>query len=85
VDQLGFAIGRTHVNSRIADVETDLDAANPGSVGVQGSEYVGELFYSLQATRWLELRPNVQYLVQPGGIARNTDDIIIGLRLSINL
>jgi porin len=85
VDQLGFAIGRTHVNSRIADVETDLDAANPGSVGVQGSEYVGELFYSLQATRWLELRPNVQYVVQPGGIARNTDDIIIGLRLSINL
>jgi porin len=85
VDEVGFAIGRTHVNSRIADVETDLDAANPGSVGVQGSEYVGEVFYSLRATRWLELRPNVQYVVQPGGIARNTDDIIIGLRLSMNL
>jgi porin len=84
-DELGFAIGRTHVNSRIADVETEQDVANPGSVGVQGSEYVGELFYSLQAMRWLELRPNVQYVVQPGGIARNTDDIIVGLRLSINL
>jgi porin len=73
------------LNSRIADVETDLDASNPGSLGVQGSEYVGELFYSLHATPWLELRPNVQYVLQPGGIARNTDDIIIGLRLSINL
>ena len=84
-DELGFAIGRTHVNSRIADVEVEQDVANPGLVGVQGSEYVGELFYSLQAMRWLELRPNVQYVVQPGGIARNIDDIIIGLRLSINL
>jgi porin len=85
LDELGLAIGRTHVNSRIADVEAQLDDANPRSVGVQGSEYAGELFYSLHATRWLELRPNVQYVVQPGGVARNTDDFIIGLRLSINL
>ena len=85
VDEVGFAIGRTHVNSRIADVETEMDAANPGSVGVQGSEYVGEVFYSLHAAPWLELRPNVQYVVQPGGVARNTDDVIIGLRLSMNL
>jgi porin len=69
LDELGFAIGRTHVNI----------------VSVQGSEYVGELFYSLHAMPWLELRPNVQYVLQPGGIAKNTNDIIIGLRLSINL
>jgi porin len=84
-DELGFAIGRTHVNSRVADVETQLNAANPGSVGVQGSEYVGELFYGVHVTRWLDLRPDVQYVVQPGGVASNTSDVIVGLRVSANL
>ena len=84
-DTLGFAIGRTHVNSRIANVETQVNAVNPGSVGVQGSEYVGELFYGVHVTRWLDLRPNVQYVVQPGGVASNTSDVIVGLRVSANL
>jgi porin len=84
-DELGFAIGRTHVNSRIADAETQLNATNRGPVGVQGSEYVAEFFYAVQVNRWLDIRPNVQYVVQPGGIARNTNDVIAGLRLSVNL
>ncbi|HTV98314.1 MAG TPA: carbohydrate porin [Steroidobacteraceae bacterium] len=84
-DTLGFAIGRTHVNSRIADVETQLNADNPGSVGVQGSEYAAELFYGVKLTRWLEVRPNVQYVVQPGGVARNSNDVIVGLRLSAGI
>ena len=84
-DELGFAIGRSHVNSRIADVETQLNAANPRSVGVQGSEYAAEFFYGVHVNRWLDLRPNVQYVVQPGGIARNTNDVIVGLKLSVNL
>jgi porin len=84
-DELGFALGRTHVNSRIADVEVRLNAANPGSAAVQGYEYVAELFYAVHVTRWLDLRPNVQYVVQPGGIARNTNDVIVGLRVSAAL
>ena len=84
-DELGFAIGRTHVNSRIADVETQLDAAIPGSAAIQSSEYVAEFFYGVHVTRWLDLRPNIQYVVQPGGIARNTNDVIVGLRVSVNL
>ena len=83
------------MNSRIADVETQLNTSNPGSVafqgsdvqrpGVQGSEYVGELFYGVHVTRWLDLRPNIQYVVQPGGYARNTNDVIVGLRVSAAL
>jgi porin len=84
-DEVGFAVGRTHVNSRVADLETQWNQASPGSVGVQGSEYAAELFYGVHVTRWLDLRPNVQYVVQPGGLARNTNDVIVGLRLSVNL
>ena len=84
-DEVGFAVGRTHVNSRVADLETQWNQASPGSVGVQGSEYAAELFYGVHVTRWLDLRPNVQYVVQPGGLARNTNDVIVGLRLSVFL
>jgi porin len=81
---VGVAIGRTHVNSRVADVETLQNALGRGPVGVQNSEYVGELFYKVRATGWLTLRPDVQYVHDPGGIAKNTDDLIVGLRVSIN-
>ena len=84
-DELGFAIGRTHVNSRIAAVETQQNARNLGPVAVQGSEYVAEFFYCVQVTRWLDLRPNIQYVVQPGGITKNSNDVIVGLRLSVNI
>jgi porin len=83
-DEVGFGIGRTHVNSRIAAVEEVQDATGPTPVAVQRSEYVGEIFYSVHATSWLELRPNIQYVHQPGGITQNTDDVIVGLRLSVN-
>ncbi len=83
-DKIGIAVGRTHVNSRITAVESAQDASQPGLVGVQTSEYVGEVFYSLQASKWLELRPNVQYVRQPGGVSQNTDDVIVGLKLSVN-
>jgi porin len=65
-DKLGFAIGRTHVNSRIANVETEANTTNPGSVGVQGYEYTGEVFYGAQVTRWLELRPNAENDIAAG-------------------
>jgi porin len=52
---------------------------------VQTSEYVGELFYSLHIAQWLQLRPDVQYVFRPGGNPRTTDDVIIALRLSIDL
>jgi len=83
-DELGFSLGRTHVNSRVADVEIQQNAAGLVPVGVQGSEYAGELFYNLHAARWLNLRPNIQYVRQPGGVAQNIDDVILGLRLSIS-
>jgi porin len=83
-DEAGVAIGRTHVNTRVADVETLENAVGRGSVGVQGAESVGELFYKVHATGWLALRPDIQYVHDPGGVAKDAGDLIVGLRLSIN-
>lgn len=83
-DEVGLAIGRTHVNSRVADVETLQNVVGQGPVGVQNAEYVGELFYKAQATGWLTLRPDVQYIHDPGGVAKNADDLVVGFRVSVN-
>jgi porin len=84
-DEIGVGFARTHINSRIADAEALLDATARAPVPVQGSEYVGDIFYSVRAGAWLELRPDLQYVHQPGGIAHTTDDVVVGVRLSVSL
>jgi porin len=82
-DEVGVAAGRTHVNGRIAAAEALLNATTRTSGPVQGAEYVGEIFYSAQVATWLQLRPDIQYVYQPGGVAHSTNDVIVGLRLSV--
>jgi porin len=84
-DAIGLAVGRTHVNSRVAAAESLFNASRAGNLPVQASEYVGEMFYSFQIARWLQLRPDVQYVYQPGGNTHTTNDVIVALRLSVNL
>lgn len=82
-DALGLAIGRTHVNDRVAQAQELQNDAGTGPVGVQSSEYVGEIYYGIQATPWLTLRPNFQYIHHPGGIAENRDVVVLGLKLQL--
>jgi len=98
-DELGIAVGETHVNPRVAAVERLQDALGYGTqapglgsdtmayepVPVQTSEWAGELFYSVHVNGWLDLRPNFQYVAQPGGVARNVSDVIFGLRVAVSL
>jgi porin len=83
-DELGFAVGETHLNPRVADVESLQSIAGQPPVNVQGTEYVAEAFYAVKFGSLLELRPNMQYVVQPGGISHNANDLIAGVRASVN-
>ena len=83
-DQLGFAVGRTHVNSRVAQGQQLQNAAGLGPVPVQNSEYPVELYYSINATRWLIVRPNVQYIHRPGGTSDNPNVVVLGLKASLS-
>ena len=73
-DEVGFAVGTTHVNS----------AALSPNAG--GNEVPIEAWYGLQATGWLNLKFDVQYVINPGGRGFNaagvkTDDAwVLGLR-----
>jgi porin len=80
-DVLAFAVGRTHVNSRFAHGQ-ELDPANPEP---QKSEYAAELYYSAHPTTWLEMRPNVQYIHNPGGRSDAHDVGVLGLKFAVTL
>lgn len=84
-DEIGFAAGETHVNPRVADEECQRNAVGYRPAGVQSSEWASEVFYNIQVTKWLDLRPNIQYIASPGGVSHTTNDLIVGLKLAINL
>ena len=79
-DNIGIAAGRTHYNERAAIAEV---IAAPGTQKPD-SEYEFEVYYALAAIRGLVLRPNVQYIVDPGGLSHMTDVVVIGGRFDIN-
>ena len=62
-DQLGIALGRTHVNGRVAEAEEEQNAAAFAPVGIQHSEYVSEIL--LQAARNARYLHPAQYSVHP--------------------
>jgi porin len=77
LDEIGFAVGTTHVNS----------AALSPNAG--GNEVPFEAWYGWQATGWLNLKFDVQYVINPGGRGFNaaglkTDDAwVLGARTSV--
>lgn len=78
-DDIGIGIGRTHVNGRAALAEA---LANPGSARA-GSEYTAEFYYGVHVRPWLIMRPNIQYVVDPGGYMHARDIIALGLKSAV--
>jgi porin len=72
-DDIGFAVGTTHVNDRVADEE-----------GIEGSEYAAEIYYTWRPTPALLFRPNLQYVYHPGGNDENSNVFVLGLKTSAN-
>jgi porin len=83
-DQIGLALGATHVNGRLGDYQRQVNTLGGVPVTVQGgSEYSAELYYAFAATGWLILRPDLQYVVHPGGSSDNPDVMVVGVKTSI--
>lgn len=69
-DILGLAVNRVHVNNRFADSRPAFNA---------DAEYNIELNYSYNATKWLMLRPNLQYVVNLGATNNVDNALLLGL------
>jgi len=75
-DALAFAVGRTNVNGRYARSQR-LDPERPRRLT---AEYAAEFYYSAHPISWLELRPNIQYVHNPGGDRDAHDVAVLGLK-----
>lgn len=78
-DVLGAGMARTNVNARAV---RDL----PGQGGARlDAEYAAEIYYSVHPTGWLELRPNVQRIENPGGRQSAKGVTVLGLKAALTL
>ena len=84
-DMIGFAIGATHGSHRLAAYQRLYNQLHPAApVTVQdGYEYATELFYNWSPTPSIHLRPNLQYVIHPGGSSQNSKVFVLGLKTSL--
>jgi porin len=87
-DDIGLGVARLKVNDdvtkrqRLLNDSTGItDYDDPLYVPVQHSEYNIELNYGVHVTDWLTVRPNVQYVRNPGGVYEVDNAWVAGLKL----
>ncbi|MBD1551094.1 carbohydrate porin [Pseudomonas typographi] len=86
-DTLGFGVARVHAsslflrNAKAANAQSGLGYDNTGYVPEQHTEYVSELNYGIQATRWLNVMPNLQYIKHPDGVREVDNALVLGVQV----
>ncbi|MCO7519755.1 MULTISPECIES: carbohydrate porin [unclassified Pseudomonas] len=83
-DTLAFGYGRAVPNPRSRNVlQAAALEAGQGLPNLDSAEQLLELSYGYQATSWLNLRPDVQYIVEPGAFgAQDIDNaLVFGLQV----
>ncbi|QVM89136.1 carbohydrate porin [Pseudomonas entomophila] len=83
-DTLALGYGRAVPNPRSRDVlEATAFDAGQDVPNLDSAEQLIELSYGYQATPWLNLRPDVQYIVEPGAFSGKDIDnaLVVGLQV----
>jgi porin len=90
-DSAGIDLGIAKVSGRAADLDRANALYSGGFVPVRGSETLIELTYQAQVTPWLQIQPDAQFVLNPGGGVMNPDDptsrlhneVVVGVRANI--
>jgi carbohydrate-selective porin OprB len=93
LDSLGVAIGDTHYRDSFID---QLYAYRIGALGggqrPHNDMIMTEIHYNVAATSWLNVMPNIQYIVSPDGLgtlpypkANLPNALVFGLKFNIAL
>lgn len=90
-DFIGLGVSKMHTNSRLTRRAQLLnqkkgisDYDNPAYTPVRHAEYAAELHYSAKLTPWLTLRPNLQYLLHPGGVEEIKHAWVLGTEVQMH-
>lgn len=73
-DIVGFAANRVHVSDRYSQTQQAIN---------KHAEYNIELNYSYFPMKWLMLRPNIQYVINPGATSYVDNALVLGLSSKI--
>ncbi len=83
-DTVALGYGRAVPNPRSRDVlQQAAEASENAFPNLDSAEQLLELSYGYQATPWLILRPDVQYIIEPGAFSGEKIDnaLILGLQV----
>jgi porin len=83
-DMAGFAVTWLGINDRRQRAQADAVLLN-GTGAIQTEETNVEAFYAIQATGWLVVRPNIQFIDRPGATGNLPDAWVSGLTLRVAL
>jgi len=90
-DSIGFGVGYAHVSNRAAGLDQDTAYYTGTYTPTRSNEKFAELTYQYQVAPWLQLQPDMQYVINPGGGVANPADptnrikneLVVGLRANI--
>jgi porin len=84
-DRIGAAVGVTHGSRQLARHARLYNQLHPDAPMPVTDTYelAAELFYDWSPVPWLSLRPNLQYVVNPGGITQNRNAFVLGLKTGV--
>lgn len=91
-DSVGLGYGFGSFSDRARQYDRDYRYFNDPNWRVRGTEHHLEMTWQIQATPWLELKPDFQYIFNPGGglqlnegyHKRIQNEAIFGLRSTVN-
>ncbi|WP_213875296.1 carbohydrate porin [Pseudomonas sp. dw_358] len=87
-DSLGFGIARIHAsseflrNARNANEASGLSYGDAGYVPEQHTEVATELNYGIQATKWVQIMPNLQWIRDPDGVRETNNALVFGMQVT---
>ena len=83
-DSAGLGVVYGEFSRQLRRAQRDGRAVGAGTEP-QTYELALELTYLIQATGWLQVQPDVQYIINPGGTGKIRDAFVIGFQLAISL
>lgn len=86
-DTVALGVIHAQVNERLRAAHATPTPLTDGYTALPEGETAIELSYGLQATRWLNIRPDVQYIVHPGAFSyrRTADALALGVQVKMQI